>query len=188
MASKEGQGELFVSTGSEGPTSARAKKGGARAAGTTHKKKGHRAPGARERREFSAGFILYRDTAGGRVYLLLDYGKHWDYPKGHLEEGETAWQAAVRELREETGIRQVDRVTRFERDMHYTFYSPKKGRIVKTVTYFVGRTRMEKVEVSDEHSGYAWLGYEDAMQRLTYDNAREMLRAAHEAIDNGRRR
>jgi 8-oxo-dGTP pyrophosphatase MutT (NUDIX family) len=138
------------------------------------------------RREFSAGFVLFRDTPAGPVYLLLDYGKHWDYPKGHLEEGETAWQAAVRELREETGIRQVDRVTRFERDMHYYFYSPKKGRVTKTVTYFLGRTRTEEVVVSEEHSGYAWLGYEDAMGRLTYENAQEMLRAAHEALTSAR--
>jgi 8-oxo-dGTP pyrophosphatase MutT (NUDIX family) len=136
----------------------------------------------RERREFSAGFLLFRDTPEGPLYLLLDYGKHWDYAKGHLEEGETAWQAAVRELREETGIRQVDRVTRFERDMHYAFFSPKKGRVVKTVTYFLGRTKTEKVDISDEHSSYAWLPFDEAMQRLTYENAREMLAAAHEAL------
>ena len=88
------------------------------------------------RREFSAGFVLYRETPGGPAFLLLDYGKHWDYAKGHLEEGETAWQAAVRELREETGIRQVDRVGRSEREMHYAFFSPRKGRVTKTVTFF----------------------------------------------------
>ena len=138
------------------------------------------------RREFSAGFILYRETGGGPVFLLLDYGKHWDYAKGHLEEGETAWQAAVRELREETGIRQVDRVTRFQQDMHYVFYSPRKGRIHKTVTYFLGRTRTEDVKISEEHTGHAWLGYEDAMERLTYENARELMRAAHDALLNQR--
>ena len=118
------------------------------------------------------------------MFLLLDYGKHWDYPKGHLEDGESSWQAAVRELREETGIRQVDRVTRFQRDMHYVFYSPRKGRIHKTVTYFLGRTRTEEVKISDEHTGHAWMSYEDAMERLTYENARELLRAAHDALQN----
>lgn len=141
-----------------------------------------RKPPSPQRREFSAGFLLFRDTPEGPVYLLLDYGKHWDYAKGHLEEGETAWQAAVRELREETGIRQVDRVSRFERDMHYDFYSPKKGRVIKTVTYFLGRTTAEEVALSDEHAGYAWLPYEAALERLTYENAREMLAAAHAAL------
>jgi 8-oxo-dGTP pyrophosphatase MutT (NUDIX family) len=145
-----------------------------------------RSDNRRVHREFSAGFILFRHTPAGPVYLLLDYGKHWDYPKGHLEEGETAWQAAVRELREETGIRQVDRVTRFQRDMHYFFVSSRKGRIAKTVTYFLGQTRSEKITISDEHSGYAWLGYDDALERLTYENAREMLRAAHESLLHAR--
>jgi bis(5'-nucleosidyl)-tetraphosphatase len=130
------------------------------------------------RREFSAGFVLFRDTAAGPRFLLLDYGKHWDYPKGHLEEGETAWRAAVRELREETGIKQVDRVGRFRQDMHYTFRSTKKGLVSKTVTYFLGRTRVETVMLSDEHEGYAWLPLEEALERLTFANAREMLRAA----------
>jgi 8-oxo-dGTP pyrophosphatase MutT (NUDIX family) len=152
------------------------------------KKKGKKAQKrVKTRREFSAGFLLFRETENGPLYLLLDYGKHWDYAKGHLEEGETAWQAAVRELREETGIRQVDRVTRFERDMHYDFYSPKKGHVVKTVTYFLGRTRTEKVSLSDEHSGYAWLTFEEAMGRLTYENAREMLAAGHAALMKVRR-
>ena len=151
------------------------------------KKKGKKVrPRIKMRREFSAGFLLFREADAGPLYLLLDYGKHWDYAKGHLEEGETAWQAAVRELREETGIRQVDRVTRFERDMHYDFYSPKKGRVVKTVTYFLGRTKTDKVSLSDEHAGYAWLPFEEAMARLTYDNAREMLAAAHAALMKSR--
>jgi bis(5'-nucleosidyl)-tetraphosphatase len=148
-------------------------------------KKGIRKPkGARRgRQEFSAGFIIFRKTPNGPLYLLLDYGKHWDYAKGHLEEGETAWQAAVRELREETGIRQVDRVGRFQRDMHYIFRSPKKGLVHKTVTYFLGRTREENVALSHEHEGYAWLPLDEALERLTFDNAREMLRAAAETLE-----
>jgi bis(5'-nucleosidyl)-tetraphosphatase len=135
------------------------------------------------RREFSAGFVLFRRTPHGPRFLLLDYGQHWDYPKGHLEEGESAWRAAVRELREETGIRQVDRVGRFRRAMHYAFDSPKKGHVRKTVTYFLGRTRAETVKLSDEHEGYAWLAYEHALARLTYRNARDMLTAAWQALE-----
>jgi len=134
------------------------------------------------RQEFSAGFILFRKGAEGPEFLLLDYGKHWDYAKGHLEEGETAWQAAVRELREETGIKQVDRVGTFERDMHYVFRSPKKGVVHKTVTYFLGSTRAKEIQLSDEHTGYAWMGFGEAMERLTYDNAREVLQAAWESM------
>ena len=55
--------------------------------------------------ERSAGLLLFNDTPGlPRRFLLLDYGKHWDYPKGHVEAGEDDVTAAHRELHEETGI------------------------------------------------------------------------------------
>jgi bis(5'-nucleosidyl)-tetraphosphatase len=147
------------------------------------KTKKHKRPPGRTRQEFSAGFVLFRATPHGPRFLLLDYGKHWDYPKGHLEKDESQWRAAVRELREETGIRQVDRVGTFRRAMHYAFYSPKKGHVQKTVTYFLGRTRAEAVTLSDEHEGFAWLPYEDALKQLTYQNARDILTAAWEALN-----
>jgi len=143
---------------------------------------GARGKAPRVRREFSAGFILFRQTAAGRVYLLLDYGRHWDYAKGHVEDGESNWQAAVRELREETGIRKVDRVGKFQMAMDYTFFSPKKGRVSKTVTYFLGKTTGDAVKLSDEHEGFAWLEYEAAMARLTFANARTILAAAEKYV------
>jgi len=137
-------------------------------------------------REFSAGFILFRPSPAGPLFLLLDYGKHWDYPKGHLEAGETPWDAALRELEEETGISRVTRVPGFEEKLAYFFYAPRKGRIYKTVTFFLARTKDEKVRLSHEHTGHAWLGYEEALSRLTYENAREMLRKAHRALESAK--
>lgn len=166
------------------PPPLKGKKAAGKRKGKPGKKGGKPAKKPAVRKEFSAGFVLFRDTPEGRRWLVLDYGRHWDYPKGHLEKGETAWQAAVRELREETGIKQVDRVGAFKREMTYWFYSPKKGRVHKTVTFFVGRTRAEAVKLSDEHAGYAWLPFEDAMARLTFENARDMLAAAHEALES----
>ncbi len=133
--------------------------------------------------EQSAGFILFRQTPAGRVYLLLDYGKHWDYPKGHLEKSETQWQAAVRELAEETGITDVQRVADFCRRMEYRFVSSRKGAVHKRVTYFIGRTLVQDVAVSEEHVGFAWLEFDQAIARLTFDSAREILRHAHKRLE-----
>src|SRR5215469_3627680 len=121
------------------------------------KAKGVGKGGKKLRREFSAGFLVFRRAPEGRLWLLLDYGRHWDYPKGHLEKGETSWQAALRELREETGIRKVVRVGDFKQKITYFFASPRKGRIFKTVTYFIGETPIKEVTLSHEHSGFAWL-------------------------------
>lgn len=134
-------------------------------------------------REFSAGFILYRRSPAGPVFLLLDYGKHWDYPKGHLEGSESAWAAATRELKEETGINYVRRIEGFEEKLDYFFHSPRHGRVHKTVTFFLGETKAEVVKLSNEHTGHAWLLFEDAFARLTYENAKAVLQKAHETLE-----
>ncbi len=81
------------------------------------------------RSERSAGFVLYRRpaAAGAEVeYLLLDYGRHFDYPKGHVEAGEDDLGAAVRE-REETGIADAAVADGFRHELVYYFRDRKKG-------------------------------------------------------------
>jgi len=152
-------------------------------AGKGRPRRRRRSRGGRDgvRVEESAGFVLFRVIHGRRLYLLLDYSKHWDYPKGHVEKGETPWQAAVRELFEETGISQVQRVGDFEHKIQYEFFSSRKGPVRKTVTYFAGITEQEQVKLSDEHVGYAWLGYQEAMKQLTFDSAKDVLQRADAA-------
>ena len=138
------------------------------------------------RHERSAGFILFRvdpEAPGGRVYLLLDYGRHWDYVKGHVEAGEDDRAAAVRELREETGIDAPRVVDGFEHLVEYYFRSGKHGLIHKVVVFFVGETTATDVVLSDEHVGAAFLPFDDAMRRLTYATARDLLKNAHEFLD-----
>lgn len=137
------------------------------------------------RHERSAGFVLYRpDPAvpGGRVYLLLDYGRHWDYVKGHVEAGEDDRAAAIRELREETGIADPQVIDGFRRDIEYYFRSNKSGLIHKVVVFFVGETESTEVVLSHEHTGFAFLPFDEAMRRLTYATARDLLRDAHEFL------
>lgn len=134
------------------------------------------------RLERSAGFVLYRsDPAApdGRVYLLLDYGRHWDYVKGHVEPGEDDRTAAVRELREETGIEPPRLVEGFEHVVDYYFRSGKHGLIHKTVIFFLGQTSATDVVLSEEHVGAAFLSYDEAMGRLTYKTARDLLAKGH---------
>ncbi|MGF1634601.1 MAG: bis(5'-nucleosyl)-tetraphosphatase [Phycisphaerae bacterium] len=139
------------------------------------------------RLERSAGVLVYRDVGGARpvrLWLLLDYGRHWDYAKGHVEPGETDEQAARRELKEETGIDQVILANGFQAAIEYSF---RKGKtpVHKTVVFYVGRTDMQSVRISDEHVGYDWLPYEEALERLTFDNARNLLRKAHGFLAGG---
>ena len=135
------------------------------------------------RKERSAGVVVFRTAgAGGRLYLLLDYGRFWDYPKGHVERGEDDAAAALRELAEETGIADAELVRGFAKEIVYFFRDRTKGLIRKEVVFFVAATTTEKVRISHEHSGSAWLSYEDALERLTYANAKQVLRAAEEFL------
>ena len=132
-------------------------------------------------REISAGVILVRNNLR-REYLLLDYGSHWDFPKGHIEPGEDPQTTAARELQEETGIRDARIVPGFKEGMRYFYRKAGEG-MLKVVIFFLAETPTGEVTLSHEHSGYVWLPYEDALKRLTFKNARDLLAKAQDFLD-----
>lgn len=138
-------------------------------------------------KERSAGIVTYYgDPQGTLEYLVLHYTSgHWDFPKGKLEVGETEPDAAVRELKEETGL-SVDLDTNFERKLHY-FFRNKQGELIsKTVILFVGQSQTKNVTLSDEHIGYSWLSFQEARELLTFKNAQRILSMAHNYITRNR--
>jgi 8-oxo-dGTP pyrophosphatase MutT (NUDIX family) len=140
--------------------------------------------------ERSAGFIIYRVRPGddaplARIdYLLLDYGRHWDFPKGHVEAGEDDFQAAHRELAEETGIREVRVVEGFAREITYFFRHKKRGLIRKTVIFLLAEVAADaKVTLSHEHKGFLFEPFDVAIKRVTFPTAKQVLKAAHEFLE-----
>ena len=133
--------------------------------------------------ESSGGAIVYRMLYGEYRFLLIKNKRslHWGFPKGHLEKGETKADAARREVLEETGIH-VKLHIGFEGISKYKI----RNRIDKKVSIFVGSTEDTQTNIQeDEIEDYAWLPYQLAYERLSFDNDKNILKnAAHYLIDN----
>lgn len=136
--------------------------------------------------ERSAGGVVVRRTEGDlRILLIRDPYKKWGLPKGHLEEGEGPRDAALREVREETGLDDLSLRSDLG-EIDWTFR--KAGRIVhKYCRFFL----MESVEgetvpeVSEGITACRWLTAKEALETISYDNARTVLERGLDELEAG---
>lgn len=143
------------------------------------------------KREFSAGIIIFRRTKEGPKFLVLYHGgPYWNFPKGKLE-GETNFKAALREVQEETGILEHELKFKswFKVQDKFT-YSRNRERIAKVVTYYLAETREKEVKIKivpdthegEQHEGYGWFLYRDAVRLLISPTLKQNLKKAYFAI------
>ena len=131
----------------------------------------------------SAGAILYRDTRGRREYLLLKSRPgDWEFPKGGVEGDEELQQTAIREVEEEAGIEDFRLLDGFREDYDYVFEADGDT-IHKTVHLFVAKSFEASAELSKEHRDMQWRDYEQAINTITQEGPREILRHAHSFLD-----
>lgn len=141
----------------------------------------------RAQRETSAGGVVYRLDGSVPLFLLIqDSYQNWGFPKGHLETGERADEAALREVREETGLADLSlRGTIETIDWYFRF----RGRLIHKVCHFFlmetgqSQTSPQKAEGI---TACKWVAYEEAATSISYGNARLVLRRAREMISGGR--
>lgn len=108
----------------------------------------------------------------GRNVLLVKQTKgHWSFPKGHMEEGESEIQTAVREVKEETNVDAIpDETKRYVEE-----YLMDNGNM-KQVIYFVSKQASSNIKAQEsEIAEITWLPFEKALETITYDNTRELL-------------
>ena len=129
-------------------------------------------------KETSAGIVIFRKENSKNLFLLLRYPSgHWDFVKGKMEKDESTRETAVRETKEETGIKDVSFLENFEEWIDYNFQY--QGELVqKKVVFFLAETKTKEVEISHEHLDYIWMDYNTAMEKTTFDNAKTVLTRA----------
>ena len=134
------------------------------------------------REEVSAGIILFNESKG-RKFLLLNYPSgHWDFVKGKMEDGEDTKTTALRETKEETGITDIDFCEGFEEDIEY-YFRIEGEEIHKKVIFFLGKTDTIDIILSHEHLDYIWLEFDNALNKTTYENAKNLLVKSKEFLD-----
>jgi len=126
-------------------------------------------------KEQSAGTVLFIEESKEKLFLLLHYPTgHWDFVKGKIENNESFEQAAIRETKEETGIIDIEFIKDFKEKIEYSFKF--NGDIVqKEVIFFLAKTNTKQVKISDEHLDYVWLDFNNALNKITYENAKNIL-------------
>ncbi|MDC1419455.1 NUDIX domain-containing protein [Euryarchaeota archaeon] len=130
--------------------------------------------------ETSCGFVLVNYDS----ILLLQYPQgHWSFPKGHIEDNdEDHHSTALRELIEETGIKEIIIDEKWNFRTEYTF--KRKGKeIPKQVFWFLAETDELEVKLSHEHTNYLWLNFEDCEKQLTFSQEKMLLKSARDYRD-----
>lgn len=137
--------------------------------------------------ETSAGGVIYRRAdAGVQVLLIRDRYRHWGFPKGHVEREESAAEAALREVEEETGLTELHLGPQL---LTIDWFFRFRGRLIHKYCHFYliespsGDTAPQLEEGITE---CVWLPLEEAIRSISYDNAREVLLVAAERLGERR--
>jgi 8-oxo-dGTP pyrophosphatase MutT (NUDIX family) len=145
--------------------------------------------------EKSVGAVIFRRENDQIKYLLLNHGEdYWNFPKGHIEEKETNEETLRREIVEETGLTDLQILPSFKRRAFY-FYQAK-GRekeerksqkraknIFKRAVFYLVEAKNQEVRLSSEHTGFVWLDFEAALEKLKYKTSQRILQQAQAELE-----
>lgn len=135
-------------------------------------------------REATAGGIVFRHNKKGQLEILLtqDAKDRWTIPKGHIEEGETAQQAAKREIAEEAGLSQTDMLGWLGK-IHFRYRRIDKLVLMTTQIYLVrARGDTNAIQKEEWMNGIKWFSFEDALEAIEYEDIGKLMLLAKKRI------
>ncbi|MEM9105270.1 MAG: NUDIX domain-containing protein [Pseudomonadota bacterium] len=124
----------------------------------------------------SSVFALRRIGSSCEVLLLKraqSLAGAWCQVAGSIEEGETAWQAGLRELREETGLVPT---SFYSADICEQFYEAERDAITMAPVFVAFVDPKAAVVLNHEHSAFRWFGLEEAVETVSFGGQRKALR------------
>ncbi|KAG7301641.1 hypothetical protein JYU34_014617 [Plutella xylostella] len=125
----------------------------------------------------AAGLVIFRNHNQIVQFLLLQtsYGEHhWTPPKGHVDPGESDWETALRETKEEAGLSEQN--LEIYKDISKTLAYKVNGK-PKTVVYWLAKLKDpdQKVTLSDEHQDLKWLEMKQAQDISGFEDMKNLL-------------
>ena len=129
---------------------------------------------------------VYKKTMEGIEFLILKRAKTkiyehlWQGVAGKIEKGESAWQTAIRELKEETGL---DPLNIFVADHVSRFYETNGDRI-NLVPVFGIEVDSKDVILSEEHVEFKWVDYTEAKNTLVWNGQKTGLKIVNAMINS----
>jgi 8-oxo-dGTP pyrophosphatase MutT (NUDIX family) len=135
-------------------------------------------------REPTAGGIVFRRNKKGDVEILLiqDAKDRWTIPKGHIEEGETAQETALREIGEEAGIMEAEAICWLGK-IHFRYRRVSTLVLMTTQIYLVkalGDT--DAIKKEEWMNGIKWFKFHDALDAIEYEDIGKLMLLAMKRI------
>lgn len=137
-------------------------------------------------REFSAGGVVMKwERQKPKVLLIKDAYGRWSWPKGNIDKGEGSKDAAIREIREEVGLKDIELIDKIGTTQY--FYRLKDRLIFKTVYLYLFRLNSdEKLKIlHKEIQDGAWFRPEEALEMIEYKGAKDFLQKAIKIFSQG---
>jgi transcription antitermination protein NusB len=135
-------------------------------------------------KEVSAGGMVYRkDGDDYKFILILDAYDKWTFPKGHVDGKEKEEEAAVREISEETGLKNL-KVIDYLGEAEVKVHKPGDKPFRKLIKYFLVETKDTEIVVPkvDELKDVKWHSKEEALEKIGYKNATEIFETGLEKL------
>lgn len=136
-------------------------------------------------REATAGGVIYRINNQGELEILLvaDHFDRWTIPKGHIEEGETAQETAIREIGEEAGVHQLEPICWLGK-IHFRYRRENILVLMSTQIYlFKALGDTDDIQKEDWMNGIKWFSYDQAVDIIAYKDIAKLIKLGRRRLE-----